>query len=256
MHAKMRKRRISFHSGRTLAKAGGVPLCGQCLCANRWMLRAALLLAAATGLLPPPLPPPLAPGCRCSNECIGAPDYAEDSICDDGGVGSQYSSCELGSDCEDCGFQVRCLVPPLPPPAAPAIVEPPLTPPPTSPPPVLPPQSPPLAPPPVTPPLQPGCRCSNECLGGPQYASDGTLLILTAGTAFSSRSQCHSLTRIPLWQASAMMVALARSIRTASSERTARTAALKSAAWHPSFRRRHHHHARRRQLLRLRPTHR
>ena len=57
------------------------------------------------------------PGCVCTNQCIGREDYAEDGICDDGGEGSQYSSCELGTDCEDCSNQPRCGL--LPPPSAP-----------------------------------------------------------------------------------------------------------------------------------------
>ena len=71
-----------------------------------------------TPSLPPPLPPPppplppLSPGCRCSNDCVGAPEYAEDDNCDDGGFGSSYDDCELGTDCADCGGQVRCLWPP------------------------------------------------------------------------------------------------------------------------------------------------
>lgn len=30
-------------------------------------------------------------------------DYARDGICDDGGVGSEFSTCDLGTDCDDCG---------------------------------------------------------------------------------------------------------------------------------------------------------
>jgi len=35
----------------------------------------------------------------CTNDC----DYVYDGDCDDGGPGSEYSSCDLGSDCYDCG---------------------------------------------------------------------------------------------------------------------------------------------------------
>ena len=35
----------------------------------------------------------------CSNTC----QYANDDECDDGGEGSLYSICDLGSDCADCG---------------------------------------------------------------------------------------------------------------------------------------------------------
>ena len=35
----------------------------------------------------------------CNNTCA----YANDGDCDDGGDGSDYSLCEYGSDCNDCG---------------------------------------------------------------------------------------------------------------------------------------------------------
>ena len=35
----------------------------------------------------------------CSNTC----QFANDEECDDGGEGSLYNECELGSDCADCG---------------------------------------------------------------------------------------------------------------------------------------------------------
>jgi hypothetical protein len=35
----------------------------------------------------------------CSNTCI----YAFDGDCDDGGPNSDYSFCDLGTDCGDCG---------------------------------------------------------------------------------------------------------------------------------------------------------
>jgi hypothetical protein len=64
--------------------------------------------AAAGGTLPPPpVPsppppsrPPLSPGgsALCGNAC----SYAFDNDCDDGGSGSEYSMCELGTDCDDC----------------------------------------------------------------------------------------------------------------------------------------------------------
>ena len=35
--------------------------------------------------------------------CNDACDYAQDAICDDGGTGSVYDDCDLGTDCTDCG---------------------------------------------------------------------------------------------------------------------------------------------------------
>jgi hypothetical protein len=46
-----------------------------------------------------PDPLPIGPG--CSNEC----EYAADGVCDDGGPGSAYSVCTLGTDCTDCGVR-------------------------------------------------------------------------------------------------------------------------------------------------------
>ena len=45
----------------------------------------------------------------CEDTC----SYPSDSDCDDGGPGSEYGSCSLGTDCTDCG--ARCSMPPLPP---------------------------------------------------------------------------------------------------------------------------------------------
>ncbi len=41
----------------------------------------------------------------CDNTCI----YSGDGICDDGGVGSIYSICDFGTDCDDCGIRDTCL---------------------------------------------------------------------------------------------------------------------------------------------------
>eukprot|EP00966_Prymnesium_polylepis_P242651 5611366-Prymnesium_polylepis.1 len=55
--------------------------------------------------------------------CSGTCQYEADDDCDDGGPGSEYDSCSLGTDCSDCGS--RCSAPPpsvvpiiSPPPAA------------------------------------------------------------------------------------------------------------------------------------------
>jgi hypothetical protein len=53
----------------------------------------------------PPPPPPFPPyvfvecGANDDNSC----NYAEDGDCDDGGLGSEFTLCTLGTDCEDCG---------------------------------------------------------------------------------------------------------------------------------------------------------
>jgi hypothetical protein len=36
-------------------------------------------------------------------KCINTCDWAADGFCDDGGPGADYSVCELGTDCADCG---------------------------------------------------------------------------------------------------------------------------------------------------------
>ena len=61
--------------------------------------------------LPPPQPPqpPASPslaslGLLCANHCNDAvSSYASDGDCDDGGTSSEYSLCDLGTDCADCG---------------------------------------------------------------------------------------------------------------------------------------------------------
>ena len=58
----------------------------------------------------PPAPPPLSGGystsvslplasVACTETCV----YASDGDCDDGGSGSEFSVCTLGTDCTDCG---------------------------------------------------------------------------------------------------------------------------------------------------------
>jgi hypothetical protein len=53
------------------------------------------------GETPPPggEPTPDPPGTSCSNEC----QFAGDGACDDGGPGSEFDLCPLGTDCDDCG---------------------------------------------------------------------------------------------------------------------------------------------------------
>jgi hypothetical protein len=71
------------------------------------------------GLAPsPPPPPPLADQCVavqahlhcCTEMCT----YASDGLCDDGGPGSEFSICNHGSDCADCGTRCRSPVPVTP----------------------------------------------------------------------------------------------------------------------------------------------
>lgn len=56
----------------------------------------------------PPFPPPLTS--LCTNECF----WNKDSECDDGGLGSDWASCKLGSDCTDCGHRSTLLESPPP----------------------------------------------------------------------------------------------------------------------------------------------
>ena len=79
----------------------------------------------------------------CTESC----NYASDGDCDDGGPGSEYSSCQLGTDCTDCGLSDWAGSSPMAalPPMAPSV---PLTP-------SLPPS------PPAPPPLSPAPRTSS-----------------------------------------------------------------------------------------------
>jgi hypothetical protein len=62
-------------------------------------------------IVSPPPAPPAAPGFfyRCRNSC-----HRVDGICDDGGLGSESSLCELGEDCRDCGPREISSPPPAP----------------------------------------------------------------------------------------------------------------------------------------------
>jgi len=51
-------------------------------------------------------------GCECEDDPVCR--WLSDGECDDGGSGSEYSLCPLGTDCSDCGS--RCAPPPPPPP--------------------------------------------------------------------------------------------------------------------------------------------
>ena len=52
---------------------------------------------------PQPSPPPPQPVYLCGNTCT----YASDSMCDDGGTGTQYTLCAYGTDCQDCGYRLQ-----------------------------------------------------------------------------------------------------------------------------------------------------
>ena len=52
---------------------------------------------------------------RVAGACGETCNYASDNDCDDGGPGSEYSSCALGSDCMDCGPRSPSPSPPSPP---------------------------------------------------------------------------------------------------------------------------------------------
>ena len=47
----------------------------------------------------PPSPPPSPPPILCDDSC----GYSSDNFCDDGGPGSSFGVCDLGTDCADCG---------------------------------------------------------------------------------------------------------------------------------------------------------
>eukprot|EP00966_Prymnesium_polylepis_P136020 3143203-Prymnesium_polylepis.1 len=56
----------------------------------------------------------------CSPLCTEICPYAADGDCDDGGDGSEYSACSIGSDCTDCTSRCAARTPPaLPPPMPP-----------------------------------------------------------------------------------------------------------------------------------------
>ena len=73
----------------------------------------------------------------CEDSCPEV-NWVRDGTCDDGGPGSQYAECPIGTDCTDCGDRLA----PSPPPSTPPSASP--SPPPHAPPP--PPSSPPLPP--------------------------------------------------------------------------------------------------------------
>ena len=92
---------------------------------------------------PSPPPSPLSPPHVCDDSCEVS-GWLDDGVCDDGGAGSEYDGCPIGTDCSDCGDRLRSLgtpPPPFAPPPAPPL-PPPLPPPTPPPPPGLPPSAP------------------------------------------------------------------------------------------------------------------
>ena len=91
---------------------------------------------------PRPSPPPPKPT-GCLNTC----QFSRDQVCDDGGPGSAWNVCELGTDCQDCAGK--------PPPPSPTPLLPPLA---QSPTPSSPPSPAPSPPPPTSSPPPPPSR--------------------------------------------------------------------------------------------------
>ena len=86
----------------------------------------------------------------CDDSCNGINgelNPTRDGVCDDGGAGSMFYTCSMGTDCTDCG--TRSINPPSTPPLQPPPLTPP--PPPAQPPPPAPPLPPPQPPPPELP---------------------------------------------------------------------------------------------------------
>ena len=60
----------------------------------------------------------------CENSCISSLtdlDFSFDGDCDDGGENSNFSFCDLGLDCSDCGERNCYYSPPVSPPSLPPI---------------------------------------------------------------------------------------------------------------------------------------
>jgi hypothetical protein len=54
---------------------------------------------------------PPAPATEQEGVCTNTCQFAFDGECDDGGVGSVYAICEVGSDCSDCGSRANAIKP-------------------------------------------------------------------------------------------------------------------------------------------------
>ena len=138
------------------------------------------------------------PPTTCTDTC----NYASDNDCDDGGAGSEFSICTLGTDCNDCG--ARTLSPPPsswqspPPPPSPSppppSASPLLSPPSPSPPP--PPPSP-TPSPPKPPPPQVGSIYRVRAEGFPTTFTNGVGGVLrVADISLHRDGACSSSTRV------------------------------------------------------------
>ena len=69
--------------------------------------------AASAGLscfAPEDFAPP-APAAEQEGVCTNTCQFAFDGECDDGGIGSVYAICDVGSDCSDCGPRANAIKP-------------------------------------------------------------------------------------------------------------------------------------------------
>ena len=135
----------------------------------------------------PPSPPPLPPSPPPSpspppGTCLDSCQWSRDRACDDGGPGSQYDVCELGTDCTDCGLRVvappsdATVTSPSPSPSPVPSPSPPPpfpSPPPPSPLPPITSASPPPSPMPSPPPLPAGTPTASLCSELCYWTADG-----------------------------------------------------------------------------------
>ena len=185
---------------RTTPQCSAGTTCGMCL-----MAESVCPSTTVINTLPPCINP-YSPSPPCAETC----NYASDGGCDDGGPGAEFTDCDRGTDCTDCGPRApllplpvhgRCrgsgicgtstslnncgtnavyrmaylMAPPPPPPSPPPPSPPPPSPPPPSPPP-SPPPPPPSPPPPSPPPV--GCMHSGAVNYRPfAVVDDGSCII-------------------------------------------------------------------------------
>jgi len=88
----------------TLGRRGGQRASRSRSCPHCWKRVVLLLL----GLARP-----------AASQCLNTCGYSADGDCDDGGPGSEYDGCALGTDCADCGARAQPSPPPPQPPRLP-----------------------------------------------------------------------------------------------------------------------------------------